>query len=205
MTRAPRSIGVVLAGGQSERMGVDKAGVVVDGETLASRAARRLAAVTGEVVIADRGRRAVAEFRSIEDATARGPAAGLLGAAAAFPGRSLLVLACDLPGVPTALLDVLEALEPDRDLVIPERANGQVEPLCARWGPRALARLASRVETGRMALHPIAGLRDLDVRRVGTAEWTRFGAAETLFSNLNTASDLKRWQGSKTESGRAPK
>ncbi|HKV11494.1 MAG TPA: NTP transferase domain-containing protein, partial [Thermoanaerobaculia bacterium] len=51
-----RPVGVVLAGGRSSRMGRDKAGIVLEGETLAARAATRLAAVCPDVAVADAGR-----------------------------------------------------------------------------------------------------------------------------------------------------
>jgi molybdopterin-guanine dinucleotide biosynthesis protein A len=101
---APDTVGVVLAGGASRRMGRDKAALAVDGETLAARAARRLLGVCARVAIADGGRGLVPGLPCVPDAPAPGPAAGILGAARAWPGHPLLVLACDLPRVSAALL-----------------------------------------------------------------------------------------------------
>ncbi|HLY78444.1 MAG TPA: NTP transferase domain-containing protein, partial [Caulobacteraceae bacterium] len=101
---APGMVGVVLAGGASRRMGRDKAALAVDGETLAARAARRLLGVCPRVAIADGGRGLVPGLPCLPDAPGAGPAAGILGAARAWPGHSLLVLACDLPRVSEALL-----------------------------------------------------------------------------------------------------
>ncbi len=134
-------IGIVLAGGAASRMGRDKATVeLVDGETLAASAARRLAAVCPEVALADRGRQLVPGLPSLLDGPGRGPAAGLLGAAHAYPGRPLLALACDLPHVPVALLEELIRLGDSggADWVLP-RWRGGAEPLCALWRPRTLA------------------------------------------------------------------
>jgi molybdopterin-guanine dinucleotide biosynthesis protein A len=47
--------GVLLTGGRSRRLGVDKASLVLDGETLARRAARRLDAVCSPVLEAGDG------------------------------------------------------------------------------------------------------------------------------------------------------
>ena len=82
---APRAaLGVVLCGGQSRRMGRDKARLVLEGETLVSRAIRALDAVSDEVVLAtgerprypESGRRCVLD--SVPDG---GPLAGLAGRA----------------------------------------------------------------------------------------------------------------------------
>ena len=184
--------GVVLAGGASRRMGRDKALLVLppSGETLAAAAARRLAAVCAEVLVADRGRSTVPGLPSLPDGSGRGPAAGLLGAAAARPGRPLLVLACDLPAVPVALLGCLLEIASGADLALP-RWRGGLEPLCAVWGPAALARLAERVERGLYALHPLATDEGLTVRFLEDERLDRFGPAEKLFRNVNTPEDLQ--------------
>ncbi|HET9225447.1 MAG TPA: NTP transferase domain-containing protein, partial [Thermoanaerobaculia bacterium] len=74
----PRTIGVVLAGGASSRMGRDKALLEIEGETLVSSAARRLGEVCEEVIVADRGRGLLPG--SVPDGPGQGPAAGILGA-----------------------------------------------------------------------------------------------------------------------------
>ncbi len=103
-------VGIILAGGASSRMGRDKAVLDVHGETLAARAARRLRGVCAEVAVADGSRGLLPGMRSLADGAGRGPAAGILGAAREWPGQPLLILACDLPAVPAALLAALAAL-----------------------------------------------------------------------------------------------
>lgn len=187
-------IGVVLAGGLSRRMGRDKASLAIGdgggGASLARRAARTLSAVVPRVLVADRGRGLAPPWESVADGPGRGPVAGLLGAAREAPGRSLLALACDLPGVPAALLAALAA--GSGDLVVPETARG-VEPLAALYRPRALAALARRVAAGDFALHPLAEEQDLAVERLEADELARFGDPETMFANLNTPEDLERY------------
>src|SRR6476659_8186021 len=95
-------VGLVRAGGESRRLGSDKARW--DRAALPARAAGALAAVCAEVAVADRGRGLLPGRPSLVDGPGRGPAAGILGGAAAYPGRPLLVLACDLPRVPADLL-----------------------------------------------------------------------------------------------------
>lgn len=185
-------LGVVLAGGASRRMGRDKAGLELDGETLALRAARRLAEVCAEVVIAGAGRASVPGFPAVEDGPGRGPAAGILGAARARPGRPLLVLACDLPQVPAALL--AELARSAADLAVPRR-GGELEPACALYRPQALALLEERVGRGELALHGLAREPGLTVRLLGEDEIARFGPPEDIFLNLNTPEDLARFQG----------
>jgi molybdopterin-guanine dinucleotide biosynthesis protein A len=193
-TQAP--VGVVLAGGDSRRMGRDKALLTLGegGETLAAGAARRLAAVCAEVAVADRERGTVPGLPSLADGPGRGPAAGLLGAARRWPGRPLLALACDLPAVPIPLLVLLRDLmgppgESVADWVVP-RWSGGLEPLCALWGPAALAALAERVERGLYALHPLSGEAGLSVRYLEGDRLTAAGRPEEMFRNVNSPDDL---------------
>jgi molybdopterin-guanine dinucleotide biosynthesis protein A len=180
---------VVLAGGASRRMGRDKATIELQGETLATRAVRLLGEICGEVVVADAGRRLVEGTASIPDGPGRGPAAGILGAAQVFPGRQLLVLAVDLPRIPVALLAEIAASS--ADLAIPRWSYG-LEPLCALYGPAALAALAERVGKDRFDLHTLPAFPGLTVRYVEEEEIRRFGAPEEIFLNLNRPQDLER-------------
>lgn len=185
-------LGVVLAGGASRRMGRDKALLPLAGVGLAERACRLLATVCSEVAVADAGRGVVPGFPSLADGPARGPLAGILGAAAAAAGRALLVLACDLPNVPAGLLARLAGAP--GDWVIPFWRRG-LEPLCALYRPTALRLLAARAERGLYALHEAAEAPDLDVRRISEREIAAFGDPAEIFRNLNHPEDVAGFAG----------
>jgi molybdenum cofactor guanylyltransferase len=153
-------------------------------------AADRLAAVCAEVAVADRGRGLIAGLPSLPDGPGGGPAAGILGAAAVYPGRPLLVLACDLPRVPVELLAELASSE-TWDWVVPRWDRG-LEPLCALYAPAALAVL---VEKGLRAPHRLAA-EDLAIRYLEGDDLARFGPPEEVFLNLNTPEDLERYTSS---------
>jgi molybdopterin-guanine dinucleotide biosynthesis protein A len=184
------AVGLVLAGGESRRLGSDKARL--EGAALPLGAVERLAAACDEVAVADRGRGLVPGRPSLADGAGRGPAAGILGGAAGYPGRPLLVLACDLPRVPAGLLAALAGSE-SADWVVP-RWEGGLEPLCALYGPAALAALAARVREGRFALYDLASEAGLAVRYLEGEALRRFGEPEEVFFNLNTPGDLARWR-----------
>lgn len=178
-------VGVVLAGGASRRMGRDKALLEWEGGSLISRACEALAAVCTQVAVADRGRGYQPRYPSLQDGPGRGPAAGLLGAANAFPGRSILALACDLPLVPSALLRWL-AFEPalDVDVCLPVWDRGR-EPLCSLLRPRALAVLESRVNAGTYDLRTLADSDTLHPLFLTDAALEAFGTPSTMFANVN--------------------
>lgn len=198
-------LGVVLAGGASRRMGRDKARLEIAGDggepvSLGEHAARRLAEVCADVVVADGGRGSVPGRRSIADGPGAGPAAGILGAAALRPGQDLLILACDLPRVPAALLGRLaDPGEPGGAARVPRWARG-VEPLCALYRPAALEHLAERVADGRLALH--RWLETVDVCYLEAGEIARFGPPGEIFLNLNRPEDMERLQRDRARSAR---
>jgi molybdopterin-guanine dinucleotide biosynthesis protein A len=169
-------------------MGVDKASLRLAGASLVEQTAARLREVTAEVLIADRGLGLAAGYRSIADGPGAGPAAGILGAAAACPGRDLLVLACDLPRVPAALLRRL-ASPFGQDACVPRWRRG-VEPLCALYRPAALTAIADEVRAGRFALHSTLHRGDLAVEILEGRTLEAFGPPEQVFLNLNTPEDL---------------
>jgi molybdopterin-guanine dinucleotide biosynthesis protein A len=180
-------VGVVLAGGESRRMGRDKALLAWDGETLAASAVGRLGAVCGEVLVADRGRDFLPNgVTAVADGPGRGPAAGILGAAAARPGSDLLILACDLPQVPAQFLSQLAGIS--GDWVVPFW-QGRYEPLCALYRRPCLAALGAQVARGVHALYRLADA-ELDIHRLMGDELARFAAPEGLFKNLNTPEDF---------------
>ena len=158
----------------------------LEGEPLAERARRALAAVCDEVVVADGGRAILPGAESVPDGPGQGPAAGILGAAARHPERALLVLACDLPGVPAALLERIAGEA--GDWVVPRRGR-HLEPLCALYRPPALAALAARVRSGDLALHRLAG-PSLRVRYLEAHEFADLGDPSLLFRNVNTREEL---------------
>ena len=199
-------VGVVLAGGRSTRLGRRKAGLRLPGSqggesgpTLVDWAVTRLAAVAAveEIVVAagNSGTEVDPVDRALRvsvapDGSGSGPAAGVLGAARARPARNLLVLACDLPLVPVDLLSHLAASGADLAPAATDPGDPRsMNPTCALWTPPALERLAARVEEGDNRLYPLTRCAGLRVEPVDAG---RFGNAEDVLLNVNTAADWER-------------
>jgi molybdopterin-guanine dinucleotide biosynthesis protein A len=137
----PALIGAVLVGGQSRRMGIDKARLEWDGEPLAARVATRLRAATGRVVLVGGAGRGYEDlgwpwFPDPLVLAGAGPMAGLLQALGL--AERVLLLACDLPAIEPWLLRRLLALARHHPVAIP-CVGGRLEPLCAVYGGEAVA------------------------------------------------------------------
>jgi molybdenum cofactor guanylyltransferase len=184
--------GLLLTGGRSRRLGTDKALVRRDGETLAARGARVLAAVCDPAVEVGPGVSGLPTVR--EEPVGSGPLAALVAGAAAVAARGeragAVLLAVDLPFVEPPLLRLLIDLhhESDADAVVP-RAAGVLQPTCAVYGPDALVRAADLVAPGDRSLRSL--LDAIAVRVVDEGEW-RAVAAHRALDDVDTPGDLTR-------------
>ena len=126
---------MLLAGGASRRMGVDKATLVLDGMTLLERGVRCLetaGAAPVTVATGTPGRLGPLAWPEVGDRAhaGAGPLAGILAALRASPALVVAVLAVDLPDASAAVFRWLrsEWLPGDRALV-PIDEDGRAQPL----------------------------------------------------------------------------
>lgn len=130
--------GLVLAGGQSRRMGQDKALLVRDGQSQLARLTGLLAECVERVFVSARADQQDDEERSryaqiIDRYENIGPLAGILSALEAYPAVDWLVVACDLPNVDTMTIrNLLEQRSDEHPFsAYISSHDGLPEPLCA--------------------------------------------------------------------------
>lgn len=136
--------GLLLAGGQSRRMGKDKATLSYGGKTQPERAAELLRARCAETFLSLRTDQTppseVADLPTVRDCVSgAGPLTGILSAFAQDPDAAWLVIACDLPFLDGATLDHLLAERDSTRIATAYRSahDGLPEPLCAVYEPHA--------------------------------------------------------------------
>jgi len=178
--------GVVLAGGTASRLGgEDKALMELDGEPLLARALRALTRVTETLlVVGHPDRHAGFGVDVISDhRPGAGPLAGLEAALMHAATPHVLLLACDLPFVPTELLLALLAASPTADVALPV-SRGYDEPLCARYatriqplvsealddGLRKMTSFFGAVQVARFPLSSVKGAQPADLLNCNTPE-----------------------------------
>lgn len=146
--------GLVLAGGESRRMGRPKWAIHYHGEPQAHRVARLLGAVCERVFLSVRpGQDAdgIPDLPSLPDRFPPwGPSAGILTAMEAYPETAWLVAACDLPFLDAPTLAALVAGRDRLRIATAYRSahDDLPEPLCAVWEPRARQRLLQAAGLG---------------------------------------------------------
>lgn len=150
----PALYGLVLAGGKSVRMGLDKGGIKWHGEEQRYYIARLVGSICDQVFISCRQEQVsefLPSFHLLPDSfKGAGPLCGILSAFEKHPGVAWLVVACDLP-----LLDIntLHYLEVNRDATkiattFESPFDGLPEPLVTIWEPGSASVLSSFFKEG---------------------------------------------------------
>ncbi len=149
------SLGLVLAGGKSTRMGQDKGALEYHGKPQVVHCHELLSAFCDEVFVSSRVEQASdavhAELPHIADRFIDiGPMGGILSALTAEPDAAWLVLACDLPYVTEDTLDTLVRTRNPFKLATAFRSanDGFPEPLCAIYEPKSVYRLMAFLARG---------------------------------------------------------
>lgn len=189
-TPAPALAGVVLCGGRSVRMGIDKATVEVGGATLLDRALSRLTKVCDPVLIAPGDLHlGVETHRLVPDAMpGAGPLGGIVAALHRSPHRLLAVVAVDMPWLDPDLLRFLGTRIGDHDVAVCQTQRG-LEPLHAVYARSALPVAEAALQSGERSLRGmIAQLRALTIAE---EDWRSAGFSERFASNVNTPADLE--------------
>ena len=185
--------GLLLTGGASRRMGTDKARLEVGGQPLAERAAGVLRAVADPVVEVGPGWSGLPAVR--EDPPGSGPLAAVAAGAAALRATGhdgpVVVLAVDMPRVSVALLRLLATRRGPATAV--PRAGGHPQPLCARYGPDALAAVDRLLAAGGRSLRALLEAMDArgEVGWIEPEEWERVADPAAL-ADVDTPEDLRR-------------
>ncbi len=192
---------LILAGGQSRRMGRDKAWLELDGSPLVARLARRVLPLAAEMIFSaaepERFHPLAAELpvpaQVVADRQAGGgPVAGLYAGISASHHDVVLALATDLPFVNVALLQHMVDRAPGYDAVVPQvsgRRSGELlkEPLHALYRRTCLPAIAAH-----LAAHDFQAfcfLPDVRTRLLAPAEIARLDPDFRSFFNVNTPED----------------
>jgi molybdopterin-guanine dinucleotide biosynthesis protein A len=199
--------GAILAGGLSTRYGGLPKGLErVNGIRIIDRVRAALEPVVDDLVLvandATAGEWLPGVRREHDVLRDVGSVAGI-HAALVHAGTPVLVVAWDMPFVPTALLAALRDAGRDADAAVPESDSRRgLEPLCAYYTPACIDAIERRIAAGDRRV--IAFYDDIRVARVSAEVVATFGDPSFLFMNVNTPEErvLAEAHGASTDGGR---
>jgi molybdopterin-guanine dinucleotide biosynthesis protein A len=178
---------LVLAGGDSRRMGRPKAWIEIGGGYLLRYVVERLVPAFSEVVVAfaepEQLERHI-PYRVVFDRKRHaGPLAGLEAGLLSARHDVLFAVACDMPYVTPATAAMAVAAARSCDAAIP-RHDGIFEPVCGAYRKSALPYIESALDAGHLTAHDV--IMDMDVTWLEDVD-----PAE--LESLNTPADLEQF------------
>jgi molybdopterin-guanine dinucleotide biosynthesis protein A len=180
---------IILAGGQSSRMGSNKALIQYDGKSLIQYSIDLATLFTREILISTNNNDLDnLGFPVIKDAfPLQAPLAGIHAGLRASHTDWNLVLTCDMPNVSKRLIEqLILSLEEPRMMVVLTH-DGYIEPLCGFYHRDLIPLLERNMQAGKLSLLDIPG--EVSHKLVSLEDLTDKEIAN-LFRNMNSRKDL---------------
>lgn len=188
--------GVILAGGESRRMGSNKALLPYRGGRFIEAVRSRLYGLFDEVLVVTNtpehyrflGGRLVRDIH-----VGMGVLGGLHAGLAQSRTSHIFAVACDMPCLNVALIKALTALRHRADVVIPE-GEGGLEPLHAVYGQGCLPHMEASLAENRRRI--VSFFPKVEVARFGKDRVAAIAPGFDSFRNVNTPEDYFALRGS---------
>ena len=188
-----KTVGVILAGGNSTRFGEDKALYELQGKPMYEHIAEAMkeSGIVREIMVSTNRRLAGSfSYETVTDLPGfldKGPLGGIYAAAKHRPGCRLMVVSCDTPYVPAGwLLKLHGAAQTHEETLILTEEAGQIHPLIGIYQGEGLAgALRTQLETDRLSMRAF-----LENRQTATLDATAHGVHEDALVNINRRMDI---------------
>jgi molybdenum cofactor guanylyltransferase len=179
--------GIILAGGQSSRMGTDKAMLQIDEKTLMERAIEICKPICHEILISsNKPKHENFGFTVIPDEINNcGPIGGIYSCLNKSETDWNLMISVDSVFVPTDFIKFLISKTGVVDAVVPIHKNGK-EPLIALYHKNCLTVIQEKLDLKDYKLHHL--LDSLHTRFVDVDAWIK--KYPEIFRNFNRPEDL---------------
>jgi len=204
---------IVMAGGDSQRMGSDKASLLLDGQTLLHSVIATMQQLFPQVIVSVRQPRAGIDLPQVcDEQPDGGPLAGLVASLGQITTPWAFMVACDMPFVVPEVVELLagcrikppsvppcqaggDRSSPDKgrlggvsyQAVVPI-VHGHPQPLAAFYAASCLAPMRASLAAQQKGLRGV--LKQLDVRYVDEAEMLEADPLLRSFFDLDTPQDF---------------
>ncbi|MDZ7717498.1 MAG: molybdenum cofactor guanylyltransferase [Balneolaceae bacterium] len=179
---------IILAGGQSRRMGRDKGLVLLNGKPMVQHIIDKAQTITKKVMIITNqpgyehfGVPTYSDL--IQD---KGPLGGIYTGLHYAQTEYNLVLSCDIPLVPVSFLKRLVNYQDEYQAWVPVQGE-QLQPLCAVYKKEIADRMKLSIEDGQLSMHKF--LKTINTAFIDVSDVEP--EYKNWFANLNTPEEVK--------------
>ncbi len=181
---------IIMAGGDSSRMGIDKSMLPIKGKPLIKTICEQLRGSFDEILIRanEVDKFAFLGFEVVPDKVPeQGPLMGIASALEASANELNFVVACDIPKINLNCVNSMlnEAIESQADIVIPVIGEEKYEPLFAIYRKTALEAINKTLSSGKRKITEVFTLCKVKHIELDNTDW---------LVNLNTMADYEEFQ-----------
>ena len=179
---------IIMAGGESLRMGTDKSMLPIDGQPLIEKIAEQLQGSFEQILISanEPDKFAFLGLEVIPDKIrGQGPLMGIASALQASANELNFVVACDIPNIDMQFVRKMLAEAEDVDIVVPDTCDGKSEPLFAVYRRSALGAINKVLSSGRRKISDVFALCKVKYIELNDVEW---------LTNLNTMAEYEEFR-----------
>jgi len=185
--------GIVLGGGQSQRMGRDKRRLHWEGEPFLDRVCRLMSTLFEEVLVVTAQEDYDCSHLPVRLVTDKIPLKGSLGGlyTGLMEAKNTLtfVVACDMPFLLKESISRL-CLLPLSDVLVVKLSNG-LQPLHARYSKRCAPIIEQMIQEGDLKIQNLVAQPGLTVEIIQETLFDDIDPHRQSFMNINTPADLE--------------
>lgn len=179
---------IILAGGDSRRMGQDKAMLSFAGQPLIQTVIDTIQPLFAATILSVREPRPEFDLPQVCDLhTDSGPLVGLASTLAEINTPWAFVVGCDMPFVSPALIEQLATHRTEHQAVVPV-IEGQLQPLAAFYASSCVATMRAVLSLGERSLQ--GALKQLHVYYVDEVELLQADPKLRSFFDVDTPQDV---------------
>ena len=188
--------GVILAGGQSRRMGENKALMQLGDDSLIGHVIHRMRLITDELLLitnspTEYGHLGVSMHGDIFPDT--GALGGIYTGLTHASHDAVLCVACDSPFLNPKLLTYLVSVLGEYDAVMPythgDKEQITLQTLCAAYSQRCLSIIELMLRESELRVHALQ--ERAHIKSVSPEVWQEFDPEGMSFFNINTPEDFE--------------
>jgi len=186
------STAIILAGGQSSRMGFDKQLLRIHRRRLMDSIINSLKEEFEDIIIVTNRPELYKDFNEtiIEDIIKyKGPLGGIHAGLSIAESRYAFVVACDMPRLNLEYIKYMkDRLEDENSLGCVTQYGNWIEPFSAFYSVDLKDNIERYLRTSRRSINGL--IRDLNITYVSEADARKFSPNWEMFLNLNTKKDV---------------